>query len=61
MFQVFSNVTDDMKIAREEIFGPVQQIIKFKNIEEVIYKINITKYNITKATCIFLKSAYYLL
>lgn len=34
---VFADVTDNMRIAREEIFGPVQQIIKFKNIEEVTY------------------------
>lgn len=32
---VFANVTDDMAIAKEEIFGPVQQIIKFKTLEEV--------------------------
>lgn len=32
---VFANVTDDMAIVREEIFGPVQQIIKFKTLEEV--------------------------
>jgi hypothetical protein len=33
---VFSGVTDDMKIAREEIFGPVQSILKFETMEEVI-------------------------
>lgn len=32
---VFADVTDEMRIAREEIFGPVQQIIKFKSLEEV--------------------------
>jgi len=32
---VFSDVTDDMRIAREEIFGPVMQIIKFKTLDEV--------------------------
>ncbi|VDP34517.1 unnamed protein product [Soboliphyme baturini] len=32
---VFADVTDDMRIAREEIFGPVQQILKFKTMEEV--------------------------
>ncbi len=31
---VFSEVTDDMRIAKEEIFGPVQQIIRFKTLEE---------------------------
>ena len=27
---LFSDVTDDMTIAREEIFGPVMSIMKFK-------------------------------
>lgn len=31
---VFSDVTDDMRVCREEIFGPVQLIIKFKTLEE---------------------------
>ncbi|CAH1724574.1 unnamed protein product [Aphis gossypii] len=43
---VFSNVTDNMKIAREEIFGPVQQIIKFKTLDEVIKRANDTKYGL---------------
>nr|QUH22251.1 aldehyde dehydrogenase 1 [Megoura viciae] len=43
---VFSNVTDSMKIAREEIFGPVQQIIKFKTFDEVIKRANDTKYGL---------------
>ena len=32
---VFSNVTDDMVIAKDEIFGPVQCILKWNTIEEV--------------------------
>ena len=32
---VFSNVTDDMTIARDEIFGPVQSILKWSSIDEV--------------------------
>ncbi|KAL4096973.1 hypothetical protein QTP88_021831 [Uroleucon formosanum] len=43
---VFSDVTDNMKIAREEIFGPVQQIIKFKTLDEVIKRANNTKYGL---------------
>ncbi|CAG0909680.1 unnamed protein product, partial [Cyprideis torosa] len=43
---VFSDVTDDMKIAREEIFGPVQSIIKFNNMEEVIGRANATTYGL---------------
>lgn len=32
---VFSNVTDEMTIARDEIFGPVQSILKWSTVEEV--------------------------
>ncbi|EHB10276.1 Retinal dehydrogenase 1 [Heterocephalus glaber] len=41
---VFSNVTDEMRIAKEEIFGPVQQIMKFKTLDEVIRANNNTTY-----------------
>jgi acyl-CoA reductase-like NAD-dependent aldehyde dehydrogenase len=43
---VFSNVTDDMTIAKEEIFGPVQQILKFKTLDEVIERANATDYGL---------------
>lgn len=43
---VFADVTDDMKIAREEIFGPVQSILKFETFEEVIDRCNDTKYGL---------------
>uniref|UniRef100_A0A8C9TY04 Aldehyde dehydrogenase 1 family member A1 n=1 Tax=Scleropages formosus TaxID=113540 RepID=A0A8C9TY04_SCLFO len=43
---VFSDVTDDMRIAKEEIFGPVQQIMKFSSIEEVIRRANNTHYGL---------------
>ncbi|XP_058025820.1 aldehyde dehydrogenase 1A1 isoform X2 [Ahaetulla prasina] len=46
---VFSDVTDDMRIAKEEIFGPVQQIMKFKTIEEVIKRANNTRYGLAAA------------
>jgi len=46
---VFADVKDDMRIAREEIFGPVQQIIKFKTIEEVIPRANDTNYGLSAA------------
>jgi len=50
---VFSDVTDNMRIAREEIFGPVQQIIKFKDIKEVIKRANDTSYGL--AASVFTK------
>ncbi|XP_072050603.1 aldehyde dehydrogenase 1A1-like [Amphiura filiformis] len=46
---VFSNVKDDMRIATEEIFGPVQQLIKFKTLEEVSERANKTKYGLAAA------------
>ncbi|XP_053151341.1 aldehyde dehydrogenase 1A1 [Hemicordylus capensis] len=46
---VFSDVTDDMRIAKEEIFGPVQQIMKFKTIDEVIKRANNTHYGLSAA------------
>ena len=33
---IFADVKDDMKIAVEEIFGPVLTVLKFKDIDEVI-------------------------
>jgi len=33
---IFGNVTNDMRIAQEEVFGPVLSIIKFKDDEEAI-------------------------
>ena len=46
---VFSNVTDEMRIAKEEIFGPVMQIMKFKTVEEVIERANNTEYGLSAA------------
>ncbi|KAG6426406.1 hypothetical protein SASPL_110629 [Salvia splendens] len=43
---VFSNVKDDMPIAREEIFGPVQTILKFKDLGEVIQRANNSIYGL---------------
>ncbi|CAG2119210.1 unnamed protein product, partial [Medioppia subpectinata] len=43
---VFADVTDDMTIAKEEIFGPVQSILKFKTLDEVIERANNTTYGL---------------
>ncbi|KAJ2915802.1 hypothetical protein MD484_g4595, partial [Candolleomyces efflorescens] len=43
---VFTDVTLDMKIVREEIFGPVGVVIKFKTEEEVIELANDTTYGL---------------
>lgn len=46
---VFADVKDDMQIAREEIFGPVQQIIRFKSLDEVIERANNSEYGLAAA------------
>lgn len=46
---VFADVRDDMKIAQEEIFGPVMSIIKFKDIDEAIQRANSTIYGLAAA------------
>jgi len=46
---VFADVQDDMKIAREEIFGPVMSIIPFKNVDEVVERANQTTYGLAAA------------
>lgn len=37
---VFADVKDNMRIAREEIFGPVMQILKFKTFDEALERAN---------------------
>jgi len=46
---VFADVKDDMRIAKEEIFGPVQQILKFKTIDEVVERANKSMYGLAAA------------
>ncbi|HWF67318.1 MAG TPA: aldehyde dehydrogenase family protein, partial [Acidobacteriaceae bacterium] len=46
---VFGNVQENMKIAREEIFGPVMSIIKFKGVDEVVKRANATVYGLAAA------------
>ncbi len=44
---VFSDVTDDMVIAREEIFGPVMAVLDFDSEEEVIQRANATEFGLS--------------
>jgi retinal dehydrogenase len=46
---VFADVTPKMRIAKEEIFGPVQSIFKFKDIDDVIEQANDTHYGLAAA------------
>jgi len=43
---LFTDVTDDMAIAKEEIFGPVMSIMKFKTHDEVIQRANANEYGL---------------
>lgn len=43
---VFENVTNEMTIAREEIFGPVLSVIKFKDEEDALNKANDSLYGL---------------
>ena len=46
---LFAGVNDDMKIAQDEIFGPVLSILKFKSIDEIIERANNTFYGLAAA------------
>jgi len=48
---VFKDVTDDMTIAKEEIFGPVMQLMKFKTLDEAISRANATHYGLGAGIC----------
>lgn len=43
---IFTNVSSDMKIAREEIFGPVLTVIKYRDVEEAIESANDSIYGL---------------
>jgi betaine-aldehyde dehydrogenase len=44
---VFTNVTQDMRIANEEIFGPVLSVIKWKDEEKMLEQVNAVEYGLT--------------
>ena len=46
---IFTDVTQDMRIAREEIFGPVIAIIEVKSYADAIAKANDTEYGLSAA------------
>ena len=43
---VFADVTDDMSIAREEVFGPLMSVLSFENEEEVVGRANATEFGL---------------
>ncbi len=46
---VFTDVKDDMKIAQEEIFGPVLSALKFTDVDDAIRRGNNTNYGLAAA------------
>src|SRR5207244_9605705 len=46
---IFSDVSNDVTIAREEIFGPVMTVIPFKDVDEVIRLSNDSDYGLAAA------------
>ena len=46
---VFDNVTDEMDIAQHEIFGPVMNILRFSDMEDVIERSNRTIFGLAAA------------
>jgi alpha-ketoglutaric semialdehyde dehydrogenase len=46
---IFSGVTPEMTIAKEEIFGPVLSILKIKSLDEAIAVLNNTVYGLSSA------------
>lgn len=43
---IFIDVMDDMLIAKDEIFGPVMSVLKFKTVDEAIKRANDTQYGL---------------
>jgi betaine-aldehyde dehydrogenase len=43
---VFADVTDDMEVAREEVFGPVMSVLSFDTEDEVIARANATRFGL---------------
>src|SRR3990170_410392 len=46
---IFADVTPKMRIAQEEIFGPVVSVMKAKNLEDAIRIVNDVKYGLSSA------------
>jgi aldehyde dehydrogenase (NAD+) len=46
---IFTDVTNEMRIAQEEVFGPILSVIKFKDEEDAIRIANDTRYGLAAA------------
>ena len=48
---IFTDVTNDMRIAKEEIFGPIAGVMRFRNLEEAIEVANSVDYGLCASIC----------
>ena len=48
---LLDHVTTDMTLVREETFGPVSPIVRFKSLDEVIQMVNGTAYGLSSSVC----------
>lgn len=48
---IFSGVTQDMRIAQEEIFGPVMSVMRWDDEQQLLAEINSVQYGLTAAIC----------
>ncbi len=46
---LFTEVTDDMRIARDEIFGPVLSVLKFSDLDEIARRANDSNFGLAAA------------
>ncbi|MCA9230851.1 MAG: aldehyde dehydrogenase family protein [Planctomycetales bacterium] len=46
---LFTNVTDEMRIAQDEIFGPVLSVLKFSDVDEIVRRANNTNFGLAAA------------
>jgi len=46
---VFTNVSDEMAIARDEIFGPVLSVLRFSDVDELVRRANATSFGLAAA------------
>lgn len=54
---VFTEVTPDMTIAKEEIFGPVVSVIKINDLDDALHQIRSQSFG--NGACIFTQNLYY--
>jgi acyl-CoA reductase-like NAD-dependent aldehyde dehydrogenase len=48
---LFTETTNDMRISREEIFGPVASVIRVKDYEEALHVANDTPFGLSSGIC----------